>query len=136
MLDVELVKKEIRPTAVRLRVLEQFQSDPAAVSLNELEEKLQPVDRTTLFRTLKMFEKKGVVHAVHDENGIIKYALCADSCRCSYSDHLHVHFSCKRCKKTTCLHDVQIPEVMLPQGYVPQDANVVIKGVCNLCSGL
>ncbi|MGF1672010.1 MAG: Fur family transcriptional regulator [Balneolaceae bacterium] len=134
-LEQQLSKKNIRPTAVRLRVLNQFSSDPVAVSLNELEEELKPVDRSTLFRTLKTFEKSGIIHTVNEENGTVKYALCAESCNCSYTDHLHVHFSCNTCLKTFCLHDIHIPDVDLPDGFVPVDANVVIKGICKSCSG-
>lgn len=135
LLEQELSEKNIRPTAVRLRVLNQFKADPVAVSLNELEKELKPVDRSTLFRTLKTFEKSGIIHTVNEENGTIKYALCAESCSCSYNDHLHVHFSCQACLKTWCLNDTQIPEVELPVGFVPADANVVIKGNCSNCSG-
>jgi len=134
-LEKELSARNIKPTPVRLRVLKQFRSDIVAVSLNELEEELKPVDRTTLFRTLKTFEKSGIIHTVNEENGIVKYALCAESCSCSYNDHLHVHFSCQACRKTFCLYEVQVPEIELPNGFVPLDANVVIKGICKVCSG-
>jgi len=134
LLEKELLNKNIRPTAVRLRVLKQFRSDIVAVSLNGLEKELKPVDRTTLFRTLKTFEKSGLIHTVNEENGTIKYALCSDSCNCSYTDHLHVHFSCQACLKTYCLYDTRMTDVELPDGFVPVDANVVIKGICKTCS--
>ena len=134
LLEKKLSNKNIRPTAVRLRVLEHFRSDSVAMSLNELEEALKPVDRSTLFRTLKTFEKSGVIHTVNEENGSVKYALCAETCSCSYSDHLHVHFSCTACSKTYCLYDVRIPDVSLPTGFLPADANVVIRGLCSSCT--
>ena len=134
LLENELLEKDIRPTAVRLRVLQQFRMAMIAYSLNELEEALKPVDRITLFRTLKTFEKSGIIHSVNEHNGIIKYALCAESCNCSYSDHLHVHFSCQACQKTFCLYETRVPDVSLPAGFVPLDANVVIKGICAACS--
>lgn len=134
ILEKELFRKNIRPTAVRLRVLEQFRSNVAALSLNELEKKLGLADRSTLFRTLKTFEKKGIIHSVNQENGSIKYALCADSCTCSYTDHMHIHFSCLLCSKTFCLHEVRMPDIRFPQGFLPFDANVVVKGHCGSCS--
>lgn len=135
LLEKELSEKNIKPTPVRIRVLRQFRLDTVAVSLNELEEELGPVDRSTLFRTLKTFEKNGIIHTVNEENGIVKYALCAESCSCSYNDHLHVHFSCQSCSKTFCLYEVQVPDIELPAGFIPKDANVVIKGICEVCSG-
>lgn len=130
----ELTEKKIRPTAVRLRVFDFFKQTPHALSLNDIESELNPIDRTTLFRTLKTFEKHGIIHAVNTENGQVQYAPCADSCSCSYSDHLHVHFSCHSCGKTYCLHETRIEAVKLPGGFVPLDANVVIKGICEACS--
>lgn len=130
----ELAGKKIRPTAVRLRVFDFFKQNPVALSLNDIENELNPIDRTTLFRTLKTFEKHGIIHTVNTENGQVQYAPCADSCNCSYSDHLHVHFSCQSCRKTYCLYDMRIKDVKLPRGFTPLDANVVIKGVCKQCS--
>ncbi|MEX0724077.1 MAG: transcriptional repressor [Gracilimonas sp.] len=130
----ELTDKDIRPTAVRLRVLNKFRSYNEAFSLNELEHELNPVDRSTLFRTLKTFEERGVIHTVNEEKGQVKYAICAKDCSCSYDDHMHVHFNCESCLKTYCLYDVRLKDVDLPSGFKPMDANVVIKGYCNACS--
>jgi Fur family ferric uptake transcriptional regulator len=136
VLAQELATKNIRPTAVRLRVLNKFRTYSVAFSLNELEHELTPVDRSTLFRTLKTFEEGGIIHSVNEENGQVKYALCAKDCSCSYDDHRHVHFNCQSCLKTFCLHDVRIQNVALPSGFRPMDANVVIKGICSACSAV
>lgn len=134
VLEKELLGNKIRPTAVRIRVLEFFKDYPFAVSLNDLEQVLQPVDRTTLFRTIKTFEEGGILHSINEENGLVKFALCSDDCSCSYTDHSHVHFSCKTCLKTYCLFDVRIEDINLPEEFIPLDASVVIKGICNHCS--
>lgn len=130
----KLAEKKIRPTAVRLRVFDFLKQNAVALSLNDIENKLNPIDRTTLFRTLKAFEKHGIIHAVNGENGLVQYAACSDSCSCSYSDHMHVHFSCHSCQKTYCLNDIRISAATLPEGFTPLDANVVIKGICKQCS--
>lgn len=130
----ELAEKKIRPTAVRLRVFGLLKQNPIALSLNDIEHELNPIDRTTLFRTLKAFEKHGIIHTVNGERGLVQYALCSVSCSCSYSDHMHVHFSCHSCRKTYCLYDIRIPGATLPEGFTPLDANVVIKGLCKPCS--
>lgn len=132
-LEKELSNKNVRPTAVRLRVLDLFKKNPVAVSLNEIEDELKPVDRITLFRTLKTFEKHGIIHTVSAESGHVKYAPCAESCSCSYADHMHVHFSCQSCHKMYCLYDLRIPIIELPAGFKPVDASVVIKGTCKHC---
>jgi len=50
LLEKVLIEKNIRPTAVRLRVLKQFRSDIIAASLNELEEELKPVDANVVIK--------------------------------------------------------------------------------------
>jgi Fur family transcriptional regulator, ferric uptake regulator len=133
-IERELENLEIRPTAVRLRVLGFFNKHTHAISLNELEQQLNPIDRTTLFRTIKTFQQKGILHPISEADGALKYARCADGCTCSYQDHLHIHFSCEYCGHTFCLHDVPAPNPKLPEGFIPNDASVLINGVCPNCS--
>lgn len=134
LMEQELKEHKIRPTAVRLRVWNMFKKHSHAVSLNTLEQLLAPIDRTTLFRTVKTFQQKGIIHTVTEADGELKYARCADGCSCSYQDHLHLHFSCERCGHTYCLHDMPVPTPNLPEGFMPKDASVLVKGVCASCN--
>jgi len=34
---------------------------------------------------------------------------------------------------TTCLEGVHIPEVKLPEGFTPEESQMVVKGVCKEC---
>ncbi|MDX5483056.1 MAG: transcriptional repressor, partial [Hymenobacteraceae bacterium] len=70
-----LQEKQVKPTAMRLLVLEFLSKQQAAVSLNDLEAAFHRADRSTLYRTLKTFEEKGVVHSIADGTGSVKYAL-------------------------------------------------------------
>ena len=65
-LEEVLQKKEIKPTAMRLLVLEFMLNSPVAVSLHDLEREFQYSDRTTLFRTLKTFEQQLLIHRIND----------------------------------------------------------------------
>jgi len=133
-IEQELVKHKIRPTAVRLRVLNVIKKYSHAVSLNELEHLLNPIDRTTLFRTVKTFQQNGIIHPVTESDGVLKYARCADGCTCSYQDHLHIHFSCELCANIFCMYDTSAQIPNLPEGFIPKDASVLIKGICPNCS--
>ena len=53
-----LDNKKIPITSMRMLVLDAFLEAPQALSLSDLEEKLAQSDRSTLYRTLKTFEKK------------------------------------------------------------------------------
>jgi Fur family transcriptional regulator, ferric uptake regulator len=113
-LDNTLQQKGIRPTAMRLLVLDFLLKQSNAISLSDVEASFLRADRITLYRTLKTFEDKGLVHSIDDGSGSVKYALCPDSCAAQAHNDLHVHFYCYRCRETFCLPNSQIPEIALP----------------------
>lgn len=129
-----LEKRKIKPTAMRIVVFGFLQKHNKPVSLKDLEGSLELTDRVTLFRTLKTFEDHKVVHSIEDGTGSVKYALCDDSCDCGYPQDVHVHFHCKVCGETECLPRVKVPAINLPDNYSPQEASVVVKGVCHKCT--
>ncbi len=131
-IDNKLEARNIRPTAMRELVLQVFSKRNVALSLTDFEKELHYADKTTLFRTLKTFLKKGLIHTIYDGSGSTKYALCHESCSCS-PDELHVHFLCNSCKQTFCLHDIPIPLMSLPKGFTLGGVNMVVKGICANC---
>lgn len=132
-LDALLQERQIKPTAMRLLVLDFLSRQQAAVSLNDVEAALHRADRITLYRTLKTFEEKGLVHSIADGTGSVKYALCEEGCACAPAD-LHVHFHCNRCGETYCLPKYRIPEIPLPASFRQEEVNLVVKGTCANCS--
>jgi Fur family ferric uptake transcriptional regulator len=62
-----------------------------------------------------------------------QYALCAHTCNEASHNHEHVHFKCEACGNTTCLENVQIPALKLPQGYQVHETNLLIQGQCPNC---
>ncbi|WP_214225679.1 transcriptional repressor [Pedobacter sp. B4-66] len=135
-IDIEnkLKGKDINPTAMRLLVLEFLTKQSAAISLNDLEKGMAPSDRITLYRTLKTFEEKGLVHSIEDGTGATKYALCEEDCDGENHHDLHVHFYCNTCKETFCLPNTQIPDISLPVNFLRQEMNLIIKGICDQCN--
>lgn len=126
--------RSVKPTAMRLLVLDLLTHQETAISLAELEEKFDRVDKVTLYRTLKTFEQHKIIHSIDDGTGSAKYALCSEGCECNPGE-LHVHFHCQLCKRTFCLTDQIIPPVHLPQKFVLKEMNMVMKGLCDACSG-
>ncbi len=129
-----LLAKNISPTAMRILVLEYLQKQTASISLQDLENGFKHADRITLYRTLKTFEEKGLVHSIEDGSGSNKYSLCAEACRAGNHFDLHLHFYCYSCKQTFCLPKHKIPEVEVPAGYELKELNLVAKGICPGCS--
>lgn len=137
MIDLELIleKNNVKPTAMRLLVLQFLINQKVAVSLTNIEEYFDNSDRTTLYRTIKTFEEKAIVHQIDDGTGISKYALCENGCNCVIEQDLHLHFHCSNCNETVCLTEHKIPHINLPEGYLAEDVNLVVKGICEKCSG-
>ncbi|MDT0687367.1 Fur family transcriptional regulator [Salegentibacter sp. F188] len=134
-IENKLKEKNIRPTAMRLLVLETLQKQIAAGSIQDLEAAFEKSDRTTLYRTLKTFEEKSIVHKIEDGTGVAKYALCEAGCNCEIDNDLHLHFYCTTCNETQCLTEQKLPHISLPSGFKAMDANLVVKGICNKCNG-
>lgn len=136
MLDLEKILKNnnVRPTAMRLLVLQFLLNKKEVISLTDLENDFEKSDRTTLYRTIKTFVENGIAHKIDDGTGITKYALCEENCKCEIETDLHVHFHCNLCKKTSCLPKYKIPAISLPDNFKAEEVNLVVKGVCNVCS--
>ncbi|MDR1437017.1 MAG: transcriptional repressor, partial [Candidatus Symbiothrix sp.] len=118
----KLANREIKPTAIRILVLKALWKAEQAVSLLDLEKRLDSVDKSTLFRTISLFLSHHLIHRIDDGSGSLKYALCEDACECEVDD-LHSHFYCEHCQKTYCFENIQAPVVKIPAGFTLQSIN-------------
>jgi Fur family ferric uptake transcriptional regulator len=124
----------LRSTPGRQEILRLFLKKDYALSYGDIEKQLASTsDRVTVYRTIKTFLDKGLIHKVLDDEGALKYALCSNGCTTALHKHEHVHFKCTKCGQTSCLA-VQIPHVKLPKGYRANELNLLIQGICELCS--
>ncbi len=132
---IENILKEnrVRPTAMRLLVLQYLLNKEVAVSLTTIENYFERSDRTTLYRTIKTFERHEIVHKIVDGSGTTKYALCEENCNCEIDIDLHVHFHCHKCDETICFPKNKIPHIELPKNYIAEEINLVVSGVCEKC---
>ncbi len=126
-----LESRGVKATPNRLLVARALAAATSPVSLLDIETELDTVDRSSVFRTLSLFVKAGVVHEIDDGSKSIKYELCRSTDHDHDSDR-HIHFHCTRCHRTYCL-DIPVPEVTLPAGYTSTTANYIIKGTCPDC---
>lgn len=137
MEEAELIDKlehrEIRPTAMRILILNAISKSISAVSLQDLEDTLGTVDKSTIFRTLVIFRDHHLIHEIDDGSGSLKYSLCSDECECVPDDQ-HAHFFCEECHRTYCLKQIHAPIVNLPNGFFVNSINYVLKGICQECS--
>ena len=136
-----LQQKSVRITPMRQLLLEYFLNENNIVGLTELEKAFPRADRITIYRTLKTFAEKGIVHEVGNGTSEMKYALCKPRLpggreHCTELKHIdrHPHFHCSKCREMNCLESVFIPAVDLPEGYFAEEINMVIKGICKKCN--
>src|SRR5680860_535230 len=134
-IDQVLESNGVRPTAMRMLVYRYMAQKDVALALTDIEKAFAKAERTTLYRTIKTFEEKGIVHQIEDGTGVPKYALCEPGCNCELDQDLHLHFHCSNCDETVCLTEYKIPHINLPTGYMAEDANLVVTGICEKCSG-
>jgi len=111
-----LEEKAVRITPMRQLLLEYFLQNNGTFGLIELENAFPKSDRITMYRTLKTFEEKGIIHGHHIDQ--------------------HPHFQCEQCKQVTCIDSVVVPKMELPKGYVSKEMTMMIKGLCPDCQEL
>lgn len=128
-----LLNAGIRLTANRLLIWRKIQHGfQGAFSLADLESALPTLDRSTLFRTLTLLSEAHLLHDIDDGTGSQKYCVCHldDTRHCMG----HVHLTCQRCHQTFCLPNIRIPQVPLPEGFIPHETEYVVKGICAECA--
>lgn len=129
-----LKNHNLRLTDCREEILRAFQEDESAKSHSDLEVQFgEQFDRVTIYRTLKTFVDKGLIHKILDSDGGSKYAICRSACTDEAHNHNHVHFKCSVCNDTTCIESVHIPAFSLPEGYAREEVNMLVQGVCPKC---
>ena len=130
-----LQKHDLKRTVPRLSVLAILSARKSAISQPDLEDILgNDVDRVTLYRVLKAFEEKGIIHKIIDLSGRANYAVCNDSCtEDNHQDH-HVHLNCKVCNQVYCLDSVHVPSIKLPPDFTVDSINMIVYGTCSSCN--
>jgi Fur family ferric uptake transcriptional regulator len=134
-IDELLKKNHLSITGGRRRILELFLQQEGALSHSDIEKKAgEKFDRVTVYRTLQVFLEKGLIHSIPTSDNSIRYALCKDDCSGGQHRDDHVHFICNSCGSTMCLEDVSVPAINLPRGYVSEQVEMLVSGICKSCN--
>lgn len=134
MMEELLEHHGIKPTPNRLMVARALARAGRPLSLMELEEMLETVDKSAIFRTLATFRDAHMVHVLENSGEGVRYELCHSS-HSGSDDDLHVHFYCENCRRTFCLENLPVPRVQVPKGYKAVSASFIVKGICPQCAG-
>ncbi len=128
-----LKTNKLRVTPVRKDLLSMFIESDKALSNQDIEERLQDVDRITLYRTLKAFQEKGIIHRAFDGTDTARYAACSEGCSVHAHNDEHLHFHCSTCDNTFCVDEILIPKLEMPKGFTAHKTNIVVDGICENC---
>ncbi len=123
----ELLKRyNIRPNKNRVLILEELLKREYTVSALELLNTLDYLNKTTIYRTLELFEEKGLIMRDVDPEGVSHYCFRLNQ------SHPHLHFYCKMCHKTSCKEIDNLPEINIVDEFV-DEIEIKITGVCKSC---
>jgi len=129
-----LVAHSLRKTPLRYKILSVLKNAVHALSQPEIEDKIEEdLDRITVYRTLKSFEEKGIIHRVFDIWGTAKFAFSLPSAEHQDSSE-HLHFNCTKCKHVFCLQSYSLPQLNFPQGFKPVQVSLSAQGLCRECA--
>lgn len=99
-----LLDHGIRATRQRLRVLAALSAEPNDATAQEIFESLRgsgyPIGLATVYRTLALLSRRGVVDALMHRPGEVCYRLCS-------GEHHH-HLTCSECHQVVELGDCEL----------------------------
>ena len=129
----EILKRHgIKPTANRLLVLKALADSKRPVTMAELEDRIDSIDKSGIFRTLSLFKENHLLHQIDDGCEGVRYELC--HAKGDIDDDRHVHFHCESCHRTFCMEEIPVPTVKLPDGFLVESVNYMAKGICPECA--
>lgn len=127
-----LFEHGIKPTANRITVVKALEASMLPQSMAELQNRIDTIDKSGIFRTLQLFREHHLVHVIDGAVDGQRFELC-HSHHDDHDDDVHPHFYCEQCQQTYCLDGVMMPKVELPEGFEPHTSNYIIKGTCPHC---
>lgn len=138
MVAIIIIMKEIlranklSETPFRKEVLSVFEKYKSAISMAMIENSLNSYNRITLYRTIKVFLEKGIIHEIKISGEVSNYALCSEACTVKGHSHQHIHFKCKKCEMIYCVSIEKFPLISLSNYQIDQ-LEIQALGTCENC---
>ena len=128
-----LRERGLRATSQRVVMHRLLRDRPRHVSaealLSEASEQLPGVSLPTVYATLELFERLGIVRRVNGGGGTLLWDTRAEA---------HHHMICRRCGR---IEDMEVPldlagarRSAAQSGFEPDRAEVVVSGLCADCA--
>ncbi|MGM0609086.1 MAG: Fur family transcriptional regulator [Candidatus Muiribacteriota bacterium] len=124
---------KLRKTEIRILILKLFQQN-SALNANEVHNQLnqkKKVDIATVYRTLNLFVRKGLLREFANSNGISFFENNLDN------NPVHPHFFCHKCNKIICLKPLKQEHLFelidYSQNNKIENIELKIQGICKSC---
>ncbi len=115
-----LTLSKLKVTDARCALLEVFLKSKTPLNYEQIKSKLSfNMDKTTFYRNVQTFEKKGIINKFESKDRVWHYELATET---------HAHFMCEVCSKIECL-DIEIPSILKEC----EISTVTLKGKCEDC---
>ncbi len=128
-----LKDKKLSETPFRKEVLAIFTKYNNAIPLSIVEKDLKEYNRITLYRTIKVFVEKGIIHEISLSGEESNYAICQEECDIGSHQHQHIHFKCNMCGTISCVKINKFPTIQLPEYKIDQ-LEIQVTGLCKKCN--
>jgi len=129
-----LAHHRVKPTPVRLAVLEILGAAPRALRASEILEVIRTrrrVNKVTVYRILDDFTRRGLLRRLNLKGRSGHYELA-----CEHHPP-HPHFQCHTCREVQCLEAVPLirmwTELQGPVGNRADHIEVRVEGLCHKC---
>jgi Fur family ferric uptake transcriptional regulator len=129
-----LVRHGVRVTRQRLEVLRELKAERNDATAQVLWRRLREKERSkiglaTVYRTLSLLSKKGVVDTLSHRDGELCYRLCSEA-------HHH-HLVCSRCHRVVEIDEAGLSDwlegVFVKHDFVAIAHTVELTGLCSEC---
>ena len=130
-----LVQRCLRPTPLRLRVLETLGSENRAWQAREILDAIRArrsVNKVSVYRILDDLTRLGLVRKLPSEGAAAHYELA-----CEHHPP-HPHFQCQACGEVQCLEPVPLERIWReidPRGNRAERLEIRVEGLCRRCQG-
>ena len=124
-------------TKSRLAVFKLFGQKKEALATSYINEYFsKTLDRISIYRSLKLFLKKGILLRIPNIDGEIRYLLVQNNATNNGTNKNRVtYFVCTNCDQMKMLDAPIFQKIKIPNSVNAKQCYFVIEGICDGCEG-
>lgn len=131
----KLKQYRVYVTRTRIAVLKILLQQKGAVSVHHIRKVSADLDRVSVYRSLSLFLKKGLIITLPGITGYPQYLMSdfleQDNVGNDHSQR--VYFICRRCGHAELVRQPVILSIQKPGYYEINNCNIILEGKCSGC---